>query len=110
MSNRQVLGYEKQTICENLQEIIEGEDNLLYNQKKIANFPAEMKILQQCEPEYITLPGWQISTQQIRSYDDLPPNAKNYIETIEKLVGIPVVMISVGPDRQQTIMRDKFDL
>ena len=67
-----------------------------------------MRILQNCQPEYITVPGWGGSTTGIKSYHDLPGNAKKYIETIERLVQIPIAIISVGPDREQTIFRESF--
>lgn len=81
-----------------------------FGQKRITNFPAEQRILKQCQPEYITLPGWNLSTKDIKHFEDLPANAKSYIETIESLVRIPVSIISVGPDRDQTITRDNFCL
>lgn len=54
-------------------------------------------------PKYITMPGWQTSTANIRSYDDLPKEAKAFIRKIEELTNTPVAMISVGPDRENTI-------
>lgn len=81
-----------------------------YGKKRIENFPAELKVLQQSQPEYITLPGWNTSTKHIKTFDALPVNAKRYIETIESIVEIPICIISVGPDREQTIMRDVFSL
>lgn len=81
-----------------------------FGNKRIENFPAELKILQQSQPQYITLPGWNTATKSIRAFDDLPVNAKRYIETIESIVGIPISIISVGPDREQTIIRDALTL
>ncbi|HEX9974837.1 MAG TPA: adenylosuccinate synthetase [bacterium] len=46
----------------------------------------------------------------MKTFDALPANAKRYIGTIESIVGIPICIISVGPDREQTIMRDVFNL
>ncbi len=80
------------------------------NEKRIINFPADLKSLNQCKPIYITLPGWNAATHEIRSYHKLPENARRYIETIESLIGIPITIISVGPDREQTIYREKFEL
>lgn len=80
------------------------------NNKRITNFPADLKTLKQCQPEYITVPGWGVSTKDIRHYYNLPENAKKYVETIESIVGIPISIISVGPDREQTIVREKFRL
>jgi len=64
---------------------------------------------EQCKPEYIEVPGWKESTVGVRSYDELPENAKAYIKKIEEVVGIPVDIISTGPDRADTIvLRDPY--
>ncbi len=79
-------------------------------QKRILNFPADLKSLEQCDPEYLTVPGWKVSTQHARTYHDLPENAKRYIELLETMIGIPIAIVSVGPDREQTIFRQEFSL
>ncbi len=62
------------------------------------------------EPVYEELPGWNESTVGTRSLDDLPQNAKNYILYLEKMVEVPVDIISTGPDREETIiLRHPFD-
>ena len=64
----------------------------------------------QCEPLYIDMPGWQTSTVGIREYADLPPNAKAYLHKIADIAGVPIDIISTGPDREDTIvLRDLFD-
>ncbi len=55
-------------------------------------------------PKYITMPGWKISTHGLIKYSDLPEQAQNYIQKIERELGVPVDMISTGPDRDQTII------
>ncbi|MFT3905377.1 MAG: adenylosuccinate synthase [Steroidobacteraceae bacterium] len=61
------------------------------------------------EPVYEELPGWRESTIGIRDYGQLPINARRYLERIQELVGVPVDLISTGPDREQTIvLRDPF--
>ena len=57
------------------------------------------------EPVYETMPGWKTDLSGIRNYEDLPENAKKYIARVEDLIGAPVGIISVGPDREQTIFR-----
>jgi adenylosuccinate synthase len=79
-----------------------------FGDKCITNFPADLRTLKQCQPQYITVPGWEVPTKEIRNYNDLPEKAKKYIETIESLVGIPLSIISVGPDRDQTIFHKHF--
>jgi adenylosuccinate synthase len=64
---------------------------------------------EQCKPVYIEVPGWKESTVGIRKYEDLPENAKAYIKKIEEVVGVPVDVISTGPDRADTIvLRDPY--
>ena len=58
-----------------------------------------------CEPVYETLPGWQGSTVGIRDYARLPLEARRYLERIEDILGVPIDMISTGPDRDETIVR-----
>ncbi len=59
---------------------------------------------EQCKPSYIDMPGWSDSTFGVKKYDDLPVNAKAYIKKIEEVVGVPVDIISTGPDRNETIV------
>ncbi len=59
------------------------------------------------EPEYIEMDGWRQSTKQARRFADLPPQAQAYIHRIEELVGAPVTIVSVGPERNSTIMVNK---
>jgi len=62
------------------------------------------------EPVYETLPGWSESTVGAKSLEDLPANAKAYIEYVEKAIGAPIDIISTGPDRSETIVkRDPFN-
>jgi adenylosuccinate synthase len=60
------------------------------------------------EPVYTELPGWEENIAGIREYDNLPRNLKGYIKFIEDQTGVPVTMISVGPDREETIIRKPF--
>ena len=62
------------------------------------------------EPVYEELPGWRDSTVGITHYDQLPANARRYLERVHELVGVPLDLISTGPDRDQTIvLRHPFD-
>ena len=62
------------------------------------------------EPVYEELPGWEESTLGITALDDLPPNARSYLNRLEQLAGVPLDVISTGPDREQTIvLRHPFD-
>jgi len=76
--------------------------------KPIQTFPACAEELLQVKPVYEILPGWNSSTSAIQLYDDLPANAKKYIRHLEQLLEVPVSLISVGPQRHQTIWLDRF--
>ncbi len=79
-----------------------------YGDEVIENFPASLHILGKCEPIYETLPGWSEDLSECETFDALPQNAKNYIERIEVLTGVPVKIVSVGPKRSQTIIRGEI--
>ncbi len=65
---------------------------------------AEYK-LQQSTPVYQHLPGWDEDVSGVRRFQDLPKNARGYIEFIEEQTGVPITMIGVGPRRDQVIER-----
>ena len=75
--------------------------------RRITNFPSHVDDVRRVEPVYETLPGWQQEITEIRRMDDLPENAKAYLDRISRLVGRPVEIASVGPDREQTIFAGK---
>jgi adenylosuccinate synthase len=66
-------------------------------------FPAQQSVLYHCEPEYEELPGWKVDISTVRSYGDLPDEARAYIEHIQEGAGVPVRWVSVGPERSQLI-------
>ena len=71
--------------------------------KTIDYFPASVAALARCEPVYEKLPGWQTPTSDVRSYDQLPLQARQYIKRLEELSSCPVNLVCVGPEREQTI-------
>ncbi len=71
----------------------------------IAGLPVVVDRFAECEPVYEDVPGWQVSTVGIKNYEDLPANARDYLARIEQLAGVPVDIISTGPDREQTIIK-----
>lgn len=79
-----------------------------YGDEVIKNYPANLSILEKCEPIYEEMPGWTEDLTDVTSYDDLPEATKNYIKRIEELVGVPAKIVSIGPKRSQTIVRDKI--
>jgi len=68
-------------------------------------FPASITALDQCQPIYEELPGWQAPTSHIREYEQLPAEARQYIARLEELISCPVSIVSVGEKRDQTILR-----
>ncbi|KAI8887027.1 Adenylosuccinate synthetase [Backusella circina FSU 941] len=73
------------------------------NGKKMESFPADLSVLEKVEVEYVDLPGWMTDISKITKYEDLPENAKKYIEFIEKETGVPIEWIGVGPGREEMI-------
>jgi len=75
-----------------------------YQGKLLYEFPENNQVLEQCEPEYLIMPGWQKDISDISEYEELPVNARAYLEKIEELTGVKQTLISVGPKRKQTIV------
>ena len=78
--------------------------------KVITELPARSSEWERCIPNYISLPGWDEDISKCKSYDELPANAKNYINKISEIVGVEVGIVSVGADRNKTfILKDYFN-
>lgn len=73
-----------------------------YKDEVITDYPASLKVLSECEPIYEELPGWTEDITGVKSLDELPANARHYVERITQLTGVPLSTFSVGPDRTQT--------
>jgi len=87
-------GFEEIKVC--VAYMLDGE--------KITEMPVDMSRLADCTPVYETLPGWQDKTRGVTSLDELPKEAKSYINFILKQLGVEAALISTGPDRKDTIM------
>lgn len=74
-----------------------------HENETLDSFPADATILENCEPVYERLPGWQSETFGATSLDALPAAAKAYIKRIEELAGVPITIVSTGPDRDHTM-------
>lgn len=93
-------------------DVMDGLDEVklctAYRNKKTGEitqqFPAQLSQLEHIEPVYETFPGWKTDLSGIRSYDELPKEAKKYLARLEELVGAPVSILSVGPERNQTVI------
>ncbi len=71
--------------------------------KRLRSFPTDAKTLESVRPVYETLPGWRSDIAGATSHDDLPPNARAYVEALGRITGTKVWLVSVGPRRDQTI-------
>ncbi len=95
-------------------DILDGIDKIKictayrYRGEIIENMPKDAMTLSGCEPVYVEMDGWNDVTTGIRDYSDLPMNARRYLETIEEMLGVPVVMISTGQKREQMIEKMKI--
>jgi adenylosuccinate synthase len=77
--------------------------------EELHTIPSSAEVYQRCAPIIETMPGWSESTAGIRRLEDLPKNARSYIERLEGLVGVSVDILSTGPDRLDTIsLRNPF--
>ena len=68
------------------------------------DFPTTVK-LEKAKPVYTTLPGWKCDIRGIKNYEDLPENCRKYIEFVEQEIGVPITMVSNGPERDDIIYR-----
>ena len=71
--------------------------------ERIDHFPSDAFQLERCTPVLETIPGWSEDITGVRTFAGLPAGARKYVERIRELVGLPVSIVSVGPDRAQTI-------
>jgi adenylosuccinate synthase len=95
----------KLDVLSGLQTIRVCEAYELYGERT-EYFPSGIEELSACRPVYRDLPGWQEDLADVRAYDDLPANARSYVEYLETALDIPVLVVSVGPGRDQTIVRE----
>jgi adenylosuccinate synthase len=73
---------------------------------EMTEFPADTGLLGEVEPVYETLPGWEAPTGEVRKIEDLPPNARAYLDRIQEITATPIQMIGVGTRRKQIIMAE----
>jgi len=75
--------------------------------QRIQHFPANIREVFRCQPIYETMPGWRTSTRDVARFGDLPEAAKRYIARLEQITGVPVGILSLGPRRASTLIRDE---
>jgi adenylosuccinate synthase len=73
--------------------------------ERFDEFPVQQRVLYDCAPEYDELPGWGTDISNVTDYDELPENARTYVEYIEEQAGVPITTVSVGPSRAATLDR-----
>ncbi len=78
------------------------------NGQRTTEFPSHVDDLAAARPVFETLPGWQTDSTTARGMDDLPTAARDYVKRIAEFIGRPVKIVSVGPDREQTILTDRW--
>ncbi|BAP56693.1 adenylosuccinate synthase [Thioploca ingrica] len=99
------------SVCITKLDVLDGLDPVRigigyqYNGQKLTTPPISAEAFAQCQPIYLDLPGWQQSTVGIRDYNQLPANARAYLEKLESLIATPIEMISTGAERNQTIIK-----
>jgi adenylosuccinate synthase len=97
-------------LCITKLDVLDGLDELSIctgyrtNESIIDLFPSGAEALSSCEPVYEKLPGWTESTAGATSWDQLPRNAKNYLNRIQDVIQVPIDIVSTGPDREETII------
>jgi adenylosuccinate synthase len=72
--------------------------------RAVREMPGQLADLEACRPIYETLPGWPEDLTQAREWADLPPRARDYVLFLSRQIGIPITIVSVGPERRQTIV------
>ncbi|CAA0829890.1 Adenylosuccinate synthetase- chloroplastic [Striga hermonthica] len=99
------LNLTKLDVLSDFEEIQLGVSYKTIDGTPIHSFPADLRLLEDIKVEYEVMPGWQSDISSIRDYSELPKAARNYVERIEQLVGVPVHYIGVGPGRDALIYK-----
>ena len=76
-----------------------------HNGHVVSGYPDRVEVLADVEPVYTTMPGWKSALRSCRSEGDLPERAREFIDVIERNVGIPITIVGVGPERDEVVMR-----
>ena len=94
-----------------LLDVLSGLDRLnictsyKYRGQALESFRADMDTLAEVEPVYESMPGWSANISGCKRFEELPREAQNYVKRIEQLIGAPIKMVSVGAERNATIIR-----
>jgi len=72
--------------------------------KTLHDFPASFKVMQNAQPVYEEMEGWEKPLDNVRSFSDLPAEAQKYVRRLEEIIETEIILVSVGPGRDQTIL------
>jgi adenylosuccinate synthase len=75
-----------------------------YDGKALHDFPASLKVMQNAQPVYEEMAGWETPLDDVREFSALPTRAQKYVRRLEELVKTEIILVSVGPGREQTIL------
>ncbi len=97
-------------LCVTKLDVLDGLETIwvctkyLLKGREILEMPDEVTDFAECEPVYEKFDGWQESTLGVKTFAELPKNAQHYLLSIEAMAGVPIDIVSTGPDRNETIM------
>ena len=97
-------------LCITKLDVLDGMDEIKVctsyrlDGREVDLIPTGAEAVARCQPVYETMPGWKESTVGAKSFAALPANARAYLTRIEALTGVPIAMVSTGPDRDETIL------
>jgi len=104
-------------LCITKLDVLDGLDEIQicthyeFNGTLIDTPPLSADEVAQCKPQFISMPGWRDSTFGVKQWQDLPANAQDYLKKIEAITGIPIHIVSTGPERDETILiKHPFEL
>jgi adenylosuccinate synthase len=113
---RSIINNSVTSVCITKLDVLDGLDTIricvAYEtpQGEMHIAPMGAESFAESEPVYVDMPGWKTSTVGLTKYEELPGNARAYLKKIEELMGVPLDLISTGPDRTQTIvLKHPFD-
>lgn len=79
-----------------------------YKGSRLRHFPTDLNVLKQCQPVYTTLKGWNSKSSGITTFQDLPERAKDYLKLISDFIEAEISVVSIGPDRKETIITEEI--
>ncbi|GLI37750.1 adenylosuccinate synthase [Geobacter hydrogenophilus] len=80
-----------------------------YEGKPVEDLPANLAVFEKCQPVYEEMPGWKCDIRGVSRFEDLPEKARHYVNRLQELIGCPIVLVSIGPGRDETItIRNPF--